>query len=200
MRLGGRAQAAIEVLNALEREKRPVAHHLAEWGRAHRFAGGGDRAAIGNLVYDVLRERASTAWLMDSDKPRKLVLGVLMRRWGETAVSLREAFEGDRHAPEAPSEAEADGFASRDLVAAPAHVQADVPEWTANHLEANFADEWVAEGQGLAQRPPLDMRVNTLKAHQEKVAKALRASPEPSALARHGCAFRRARGRRGCRT
>ena len=186
MRLGGRAQAAIEVLNALEREKRPVAHHLAEWGRAHRFAGGGDRAAIGNLVYDVLRERASTAWLVDSDKPRKLVLGILMRRWGETATSLRLAFEGDRHAPDAPSEEEEATFAARDLKAAPEHVQADVPEWTAEHLRANFDAEWIAEGQALAQRPPLDMRANILKADPPKVAKALRASPRNAPIARHG--------------
>ena len=186
MRLGGRAQAAIEVLAALEREKRPVAHLLADWGRSHRFAGGGDRAAIGNLVYDVLRERASTAWTMDSDKPRKLVLGVLMRRWGETPDSLRAAFEGDRHAPDPPSDEESATFAARDLADAPAHVRADVPEWTAEHLQANFADEWIAEGAALAQRPPLDMRVNTLKADGEKVAKALRASPDPSPLARHG--------------
>ena len=182
MRLGGRAQAAIEVLNALERERRPVAHHLAEWGRAHRFAGGGDRAAIGNLVYDALRERASTAYAMASDKPRKLVLGVLLRGWGESVASLREAFADDRHAPDPPDE----GFALRDLASAPDHVRADVPEWTAPHLEANFAEEWVAEGQALAARPPLDMRANTLKANQEKVAKALRASPQPADIALNG--------------
>ena len=182
MRLGGRAQAAIEVLGALEREKRPVAHLLVDWGRSHRFAGGGDRAAIGNLVYDVLRERASTAWTVDSDRPRKLVLGVLLRRWGESVASLREAFAADRHAPEPPDES----FALRDLADAPGHVRADVPEWTAPHLEANFAEEWVAEGRALAARPPLDMRANALKASREKVAKALRASPQPTTIARHG--------------
>ena len=182
MRLGGRAQAAIDVLRALEREKRPVAHLLADWGRSHRFAGGGDRAAIGNLVYDVLRERASTTYAVDSDKARKLVLGVLMRRWGESAASLRAAFADDRHAPEPPGE----DFALRELADAPAHVRADVPEWTAEHLEANFADDWVAEGAALANRPPLDMRVNTLKADAAKVLRGLRATPEPTAIARHG--------------
>ena len=34
---------------------------LADWGKGHRFAGSGDRAAIGNLVFDALRRRRSLA-------------------------------------------------------------------------------------------------------------------------------------------
>ena len=182
MRLGGRAQAAIEILNALSEQHRPIAHHLAEWGRAHRFAGGGDRAAIGNLVYDTLRRKASTAHAMDSDKSRKLVLGTLMRHWNETPESLAAAFKDDRHAPEPPAEQER----LRPLDEAPGHVQADIPEWCQPSFEANFDTEWIAEGQALAQRPPLDMRVNTLKADRPKVAKSLRSNPGNSGIALHG--------------
>ena len=181
MRLGGRAQAAIEVLAEWERSRRPVGQVLADWGRSHRFAGGGDRAAIGNLVHDALRRRLSTAHVMGSDEPRPLVLGVLLREWGETPETLRAAFADGRHAPELP-----DDLALRPLDDAPDHVRADVPEWTAPLLAANFADEWVAEGAALAARPPLDLRANTLKASREKVAKALRANPHPTAIARHG--------------
>ena len=67
MRLGGRAQAAIEVLEDMEKRKRPVANALKDWGLAHRFAGSGDRAAIGNLVYDTLRKKTSQAALAQSD-------------------------------------------------------------------------------------------------------------------------------------
>ncbi|TIN41125.1 MAG: MFS transporter, partial [Mesorhizobium sp.] len=55
MRLGGRLAAAIEVLEDIGRRHRPVADALRDWGLSHRFAGGGDRAAIGNIVYDALR-------------------------------------------------------------------------------------------------------------------------------------------------
>jgi 16S rRNA (cytosine967-C5)-methyltransferase len=61
MRLPGRLQAAIEVLETLEAQRRPVAQILKDWGNAHRFAGSGDRAAIGNLVHDALRHRQSLA-------------------------------------------------------------------------------------------------------------------------------------------
>lgn len=69
MRLGGRIAGAIEVLADIETRRRPVADALKDWGLAHRFAGSGDRAAIGNIVYDALRMRLSHAWLMDDESP-----------------------------------------------------------------------------------------------------------------------------------
>jgi len=54
----------------------PAAKALKEWGTAHRYAGSGDRAGIAGLVWDVLRRRASSAWLMDEDTPRARVLGM----------------------------------------------------------------------------------------------------------------------------
>ena len=140
MRLGGRAQAAIEVLSDIERRKRPVSEALKAWGLEHRFAGSGDRAAIGNLVYDSLRKKASTQYLMDSDKTRRLVLGTLLRRWGYDAQSLNAAFTDDRHAPDVLTDKEAQTFASRQLSDATPAIQADVPEWLQPLLEANFAE------------------------------------------------------------
>ena len=54
MRPGAHILSAIEVLEDIEARHRPAAVALADWGRAHRFAGSGDRAAIGNLVFDAL--------------------------------------------------------------------------------------------------------------------------------------------------
>ena len=63
MRLGGRLSAAIEVLKDMDARHRPAAEALKDWGLSHRFAGSGDRAVIGNLVYDALRSRSSLAIL-----------------------------------------------------------------------------------------------------------------------------------------
>ncbi len=50
-----------------------------------------------------------------------------------------------------------------------------------------YGDDWVVEGQGLSQRPPLDLRVNTLKADREKVLAELRGSgAEKSPIAPQG--------------
>ncbi|MEM8750019.1 MAG: RsmB/NOP family class I SAM-dependent RNA methyltransferase [Pseudomonadota bacterium] len=187
MKLGGRAQAAIEVLSDIEKHKRPVSEALKAWGLDHRFAGSGDRAAIGNLVYDSLRKKASTAFLMDSDKPRRLVFGTLMRDWGFTAEALNAEFDGDKHAPDILTDKEIETFRSRKLADAPDHVQADIPEWLKPSLAANFADDWIDEAQALTWRPPVDLRVNTLKSNREKVQKALaRFAPQPTKIALNG--------------
>jgi hypothetical protein len=49
---------------------------------SHRFAGAGDRAAIGNIVYDALRRKRSAAWLLDADTSRALAFGALVLEWG----------------------------------------------------------------------------------------------------------------------
>jgi 16S rRNA (cytosine967-C5)-methyltransferase len=186
MRFPGRLSAAIDVLTDVEQRKRPVSEALKAWGLNNRFAGAGDRAAIGNLVYDALRRRASHAFVMGSDSPRALVLAVAMRDWGETPEGLNEAFSTDTHAPTVLTEEEA-GAAKTDLSAAPDSTRADFPEWLAPSLERAFGTDWVAEGEAMAGRPSLDLRVNALKASPEKVMKSLaRFSPQPAAIAPFG--------------
>ena len=187
MRLPGRLSAAIDVLTDVETRKRPVSEALKAWGLNNRFAGAGDRAAIGNLVYDALRRRASHAALMGSDSPRALVLAVAVRDWGEDPAALNESFASDSHAPEALSEEEmarAVGQLGDDM---PGWVLADVPEWLAPSLERGFGDNWIAEGQDMAGRPSLDLRVNTLKSSRERVMKSLaRFAPRETAISPFG--------------
>ncbi|KKB09155.1 RsmB/NOP family class I SAM-dependent RNA methyltransferase [Devosia chinhatensis] len=186
MRFPGRLSAAIAVLADVEQRKRPVSEALKAWGLNNRFAGAGDRAAIGNLVYDALRRRASHAAAMGSDTPRALVLAVAMRDWGETPESLNQAFASDTHAPEPLSPQEAAGAVAV-LAAAPLATQADMPDWLAASLERALGPDWVAEGQAMAGRPSLDLRVNALKATPEKVMKSLaRFSPQSAAIAPFG--------------
>ena len=97
MRLAGRIAAASEVLADIQTRHRPAAEALRDWGLSHRFAGSSDRAAIGNLVYDALRHRASLAWRMEAETPRALALGAAVGHGGAEANSLNELFAGDRH-------------------------------------------------------------------------------------------------------
>src|SRR6185437_9077283 len=106
MRLPGRLSAAIEILGEVESRHRPVSEALKGWGINNRFAGAGDRAAIGNLVYDALRRRASHAFAMGEDTPRALVLSVAVRDWHVAPEQLSAAFAEDTHAPDAISDAE----------------------------------------------------------------------------------------------
>lgn len=178
MRLGGRLAAAIEVLEDMERRHRPSADALKDWGLSHRFAGAGDRAAIGNLVYDALRRRRSAGWLLGSETPRAWAFGGFLLESGRDAAAVNAALDGDRFAPEPLSDAERAAIATRDLPAAPDAVRADVPDWCVPLLEGSFGADWVDEARGLSQRPPLDLRANTLLATREKVIAELQdASP-----------------------
>jgi 16S rRNA (cytosine967-C5)-methyltransferase len=165
--------AAMEVLAEVETRHRPVSESLKDWGVAHRFAGSGDRAAIGNIVYDALRWRASNAWVMGEETPRALVLATLARRWGLGAVGIDAAISGDSHAPAAMTDDERARVEAGDLSSAPAWARADVPEWAAARLERLFGADWVEEGEVLALRPSLDMRVNRLRGERPKVLGAL---------------------------
>jgi len=169
MRPGGRLAAAIEVLEDIERRHRPAADALKDWGLSHRFAGSGDRAAIGNIVYDALRRRRSAGWMLDGDDARAIALGALLLEAGMTPEALDATLAGDRFAPETLSDAERAAFLSRDLAEAPPAIAADVPDWCVPLMERMFGEEWPQEGRGLARRPPLDMRVNTLLATRGQV-------------------------------
>jgi 16S rRNA (cytosine967-C5)-methyltransferase len=173
MRLGGRLAAAIDVLDDIERRNRPAADALKDWGLSHRFAGSGDRAAIGNLVYDALRRKLSAAWILGSDTPRALAFGALALEWGMDAATIDQALDGDRFAPQPLTEAERARLSSHDLADAPPAVQADCPDWCVKLVEEAFGPGWVRELAALAGRPPLDLRVNTLQATPRKVLEEL---------------------------
>ncbi|MER8474625.1 RsmB/NOP family class I SAM-dependent RNA methyltransferase [Mesorhizobium sp. M0189] len=187
MRLGGRLAAAIEVLDDIGRRHRPVADALKDWGLSHRFAGGGDRAAIGNIVYDALRRKRSAGWLLGEDTPRAIGFGALLLEWGQTAQSLNEALEGDKFAPPLLNADELKTLAARRLTDAPPAVRADIPDWCMPLFERAFGTAWVEEGAALGTRPPLDLRVNTLKADRGKVlAELAETGAKPARIAPHG--------------
>ncbi len=184
---GGRLSAAIEVFADIEARRRPAADALKDYGLAHRFAGSKDRAAVAAHVYDALRRRASAAWVMDADTPRAIVLGSLARARGFDADAIAAICSGDAHAPDALDEAERAALAGRDVANAPLHVQGDFPQWIEPRLSAVFGDALVAEMRAMAERAPLDIRVNTLKATRDKVMAALaHVLPEASSLSPDG--------------
>jgi 16S rRNA (cytosine967-C5)-methyltransferase len=177
-----RLSAAIEILAAIDAQRVPAPQALKEWGTAHRFAGSGDRAAIAGLVWDVLRRRASSAFLMEADTPRARLLGMLKLERGMEADAIAALCDGGRFAPAPLDDAERKALTSRSLDGAPAHIAGDYPEWLDAQLASVFGDDRVAEATAMASRAPLDLRVNTLKAKREKVAASLKhlgAKPTP---------------------
>ncbi|MEQ8308472.1 MAG: RsmB/NOP family class I SAM-dependent RNA methyltransferase [Hoeflea sp.] len=195
MRLGGRLQAAIEVLSEIETRHRPVPDALKDWGLSHRFAGSGDRAAISNLVHDALRMKLSHGFIMDGDRPEDLALATLLRQWKISPAELTGALDGDRFAPEIPSVSRMQACLQRDLAEAPDHIRADIPEWLTGAFERAFGSGWIEEAAALAARPPLDLRVNTLMTNREQVLTAFEdRKAHPTRLAPQGVRFEAGEG------
>jgi len=176
-------KAAVEVLDEIFVRHRPAAQALADWGKAHRFAGSGDRAAIGNLVFDVLRRRLSLAAQMGDDSTRSLVLAAAPEALAMTAEEVAAAADGSDYSLEPLSPSERAGLEREVPEESPLHVRADIPEWLAPSFARVFGDRLVEEGRALARRAPVDLRVNTLKADRERVLKALaRFGAEPTPM------------------
>ncbi len=173
MRLGGRLQAAIEVLDDIEKNNRPASDALKDWGASHRFAGAGDRAVIANIVYDALRRKLSYSWRMQDNSAYHLAYGALLSESQSGTDELMALIATDKFAPSPLSQASLDHWQVSDLKKAPEHIQADVPLWCVDLLRNTFGEDWVAQCAALADRPPLDLRVNLLKADTAKVLDAL---------------------------
>ena len=164
-----RLSAAIELIDTIDAQRVPAAKALKDWGTAHRYAGSGDRSAIAGLLWDVLRRRASSAWIMNDDGPRARLLGMLKLERKLDVEAIAALCDGGRFAPAQLTDAERDALVSRTLDSAPAPVAGDYPEWLDPYLADMFGEERVAEAAAMASRAPLDLRVNTLKAKREKV-------------------------------
>src|SRR5262245_7575381 len=183
MRPGAQIAAAVEVLDEILTRHRPAATALADWGKSHRFAGSGDRAAIGNLVYDALRRRRSLAAQMGSDTPRALALAAAPRALGQSVEAVIAGADGSPHALSPLSEAEQAALARPLPPDPPPDILGDIPDWLGPSFARAFGDRAAEEGAALARRAPVDLRANALKADRERVLKALaRFLAEPTAF------------------
>lgn len=125
----------------------PAEKALTNWGRASRFAGSGDRAAVRDIVYDALRRRASSAALGGGLTGRGLVLG-LCRAAGQEAL-----FTGEGHAPAVPGPEEAGRDPSPEE-------RLDLPGWLVPELRESLGGDLEPVAEALRSRAPVFLRVN----------------------------------------
>jgi 16S rRNA (cytosine967-C5)-methyltransferase len=184
MRDGGRIEAAIAVLADMEARHKPAHLALRAWGEGARYAGAKDRAFVSGLVLDVLRRRRSLAWMMGEESDRALTLAALRFVW-DWPLERLEAAADEPHGPGPLTGGERARLADPvPLANAPAPVSGDYPDWMDDALARVFGEDRAAEGEALAARAPVDLRVNTLKTDVAHVTKALEPfAPHPLALA-----------------
>lgn len=156
---GARAAAAIVVLDQVL-AGRPAEVALTNWGRANRYAGSGDRAAVRDIVFDVLRCRRSFSALGGGETARGLVLGWARAR-GQEAL-----FDGQGHAPQPPLP----GEAGRRPMGAEA---LDCPDWLEGPLRASLGGAFEAVMAAMQRRAPVFLRVNVARTSREAAMAAL---------------------------
>jgi 16S rRNA (cytosine967-C5)-methyltransferase len=163
-----RLQAAIDILGEAENTAKPVDRLLRDWGRAHRFAGSKDRAAIAHTVFAILRRRSSLAWRMQDASPRALAI----------ALSGDDALFTGGYGP-APLTDDERARLAAPLREAPEHVVGEYPPFLEDELRRAFGSRLPDEMAALQTRAPVDLRVNTLKADREAMLAKIGGAPTP---------------------
>jgi 16S rRNA (cytosine967-C5)-methyltransferase len=187
MRPEARLQAAIDILSLWTAGETPMDGVLAAWGRAHRFAGAKDRAAIATRVYAVLRNYGALLWRMGSNAPRLLVLGSLAEE-GVPLASIQSLFSGARYGP-APLTPEERSLLTAEPKPLPAWARDNYPFWLEPQLREAFGAAFEMEMAALSLRAPLDLRANLLNATRQEAMAALAEAgfePEPCPYAPSG--------------
>ncbi|MEL7026037.1 MAG: RsmB/NOP family class I SAM-dependent RNA methyltransferase [Pseudomonadota bacterium] len=162
-----RIAAAIDVLDTIN-DGTPAEKALTTWARGHRFAGSKDRAAIRDLVFDALRQRASFGVLGDGGTGRALMIGALRAKDEDP----RTIFTGEGYAPASLTDAEASYSPGPESDWALAD-RCDFPSWLEPDLRASLGDHLEPVMKVLKSRAPVDIRVNLSRQTSEMVAASL---------------------------
>ena len=179
-----RIAAVIDILGLIEALDRPADRVVERWHQGHRFGGSKDRAAINKLLYGVLRHRAKLAWTVQQHAddrvigPRLMVLAELAQEEAQDKAGVSALFDSSRYGPAALNDDEE--ILLTDLLAAnhadedmPSWVEANCPEWLFQEISNSMGDSVADEMLAMQQRPPLDLRTNTIKATPEEAIRAL---------------------------
>lgn len=150
---GARVAAAIEVLDQIDTGE-PAEKVLTGWARRSRFAGSGDRAAVRDHVFQVLRCWRSTACLGGAETGRARMIGALRA----DGIDPDTLFTGTGHAPTPLSDAERAGGHP------PSGADAlDLPDWLLGAFQKSLGDKARSTALALRQRAPVMLRVNLRK-------------------------------------
>ena len=177
-----RLSAAIELLSAIDSAPRKPADAVAnDFFRARRFIGSGDRRAVSDRVWRILRCRRRLGWWLERAgipvNPRQMLAASLLTE-GWTLDGVVQSFSGGAYGatPLLPAEQvalTAIETHTLDHPHMPEAVRLEVPDWVLPHLAARFGERLGAEMVAMEEPAPLDLRVNLLKTTREAARSAL---------------------------
>ncbi len=176
----GRAAAAIELLRGIDAGADPADTIISQYFRRRRYAGSGDRRAVRDTVYDVLRNLGVLKWRLAAaggdggDARAWLIAEYAARAPGELAV----IFSGSQFGP-APVSAKESALVERlgDETGAPPPrwARLNCPEWLLELFDQAFPQSCDGEVEALNSTAPVDLRVNLLRGSRDQAQAALQA-------------------------
>jgi 16S rRNA (cytosine967-C5)-methyltransferase len=202
---GARVAATIELLDEIvSRSERPADLVANAYFRSRRFIGGGDRRAVSDRVWSLLRRYGQLTWWLDRTRhpdrsARAIVAADLILAENNTLAQVAAMFDGGRYRPQPLDEAEIRALRQMEGHSLPHPEQPDwvrlnVQEWVAPHLIEAYGEGWGREIAAIENPPPVDLRVNRLKATLEEAQAALAREgidTEPMRYAPHGLRLKR---------
>ena len=165
-----RLAAAAEILDSLSLNSL-IDPQLKTWARKNRYAGSGDRRAIADRIFTVLRRKYSSAAASGGDSGRCLVLGSLVVDDGLPVDAIAALCEGP-YGLDPLSEPERVSLSATPSFATDSE-RLDWPDWLYPQAESVFQDQVAAELDALRKRAPLDLRVNTLRGTRSEAIERL---------------------------
>jgi 16S rRNA (cytosine967-C5)-methyltransferase len=191
-----RIAAAIDLVEVIEgAPKRPADAVANDFFRTRRYIGSGDRRAVSDRVWIVLRSRRRLGWWLGDavQSPRLLVAAsLLLEGWAKSGVA--QTFSGGQFAPMPLSGAENAALSriaghTLNHPTMPEAVRLEIPDWLLPRLTARFGADLPVEMAALSEPAALDMRVNLLKGDRDQARAALAAEgweAEPTTLSPWG--------------
>ena len=159
-----RVSAAIDILDGiLEGVRAETA--LTRWGRANRYAGSKDRAAIRGHVYDALRQRDSALGSAGGARTGRSLMRFILN---QQAVNLDEIFTDARFAP-VPLRDDERVFDTPNTD----WQRCDIPEWLWPQWCHSLGERAIEIAHTLQQRARVFLRVNLLKSTPVQARDAL---------------------------
>lgn len=178
-----RIQAGIELWGEVEAHSDVPADRVADaFFKSRRYIGAGDRRAIAERLWAMLRAAPRLAWHLAAigapATARTMMLAALTLAEGMGADAAAGLFSGARHGPEPLSDEERLalrrlGERRLDDPAMPEAVRLGVPAWLLPSLAARFGPLLAEELAALDRPAPTDLRVNTLKITRDAARDAL---------------------------
>jgi len=177
-----RFAAAVELLGFIEAAATPADQQVTAYFRARRYAGSKDRRWVSEFVYRCLRRKGELDWFAET-----LALGAGSRTAGLLSIVVFDEIDisdiandyfGGSHGLADLTEGEEQALAaapSLDKALMPPYAAANFPEWIADLLQAQYAEDANSLMATYQQRAPVTLRVNSLKTDRDEAQRLLAA-------------------------